>query len=264
MTICIALLCEQGKAVVVASDRMVSGSDIEFEQNTMKIDELSNSSLALTAGSAIEHVDLLRECISVVNRQSSLGVYQIAETVKDSFARLRIKRAEETSFKPLGLDVQTFLQSQSSLSPDFVLRLTRSLEVAELDLEHIIAGVDQSGGHIYLVEDPGISSCFDALGFCCIGSGQHHATMTFVRAGYSPSTPLRNALYLAYQAKRDAEVAPGVGSRFTDLAYVTAEKGIVFCPEDLMKRLETVYGKNRQYVSDALKDANKEIQGLTL
>lgn len=201
MTVCIAAICDGGSGIVVASDRMVTGVDVEFEQDNLKIDSLTNLCVALTAGSAIEHVDLLRECRSIAQQTTAPAIFDVAEIVKERFVTLRRKRAEELYFSPLGLDIESFFEDQSSLSPDLVLRLVRTLEVEELNLEMLVAGTDNSGGHIYLVHDPGVASCMDALGFCCIGSGEHHATMTFVRTGYSVRTPLHRALYLAYQAK---------------------------------------------------------------
>lgn len=261
MTICIAALCEKGKTLVVASDRMVSGGDVEFEQDTQKIDQLAGHCVALTAGSALEHVDLLRSCSMTVQDRTAPRIYDIAEVVKKSFVELRQKRAEEQFFHPIGLDIQTFLQTQTRLSPDIVLRLTKTLEVAELDLEMIVAGVDYSGGHIYLINDPGYAQCIDAIGFCCIGSGEHHATMTFIRSAYSIQTPLHQAIYLTYQAKRDAEVAPGVGENFTDLAYIKDDR-INFINDSMLKELAKIYDKTNTEFKLTMTKVDDELRKL--
>ena len=261
MTVCIAAICDGGSGIVVASDRMVTGVDVEFEQDNLKIDSLTNLCVALTAGSAIEHVDLLRECRSIAQQTTAPAIFDVAEIVKERFVTLRRKRAEELYFSPLGLDIESFFEDQSSLSPDLVLRLVRTLEVEELNLEMVVAGTDNSGGHIYLVHDPGVASCMDALGFCCIGSGEHHATMTFVRTGYSVRTPLHRALYLAYQAKRDAEVAPGVGERFTDLAYINNNE-LRYSSAELLNGFRAVYDNSRENATRRLEELDEELGDL--
>jgi 20S proteasome alpha/beta subunit len=150
-----------------------------------------------------------------------------------------------------------FLAGQQHLSPDLVLRLTFNIEHERLQVALLIVGVDSSGAHIYLVEDPGASSCYDAVGFCAIGSGEHHAELAFIRSNYSESVSLKDALLLAYRAKRDAETAPGVGGRYTDLAYMDDEGLHVFSKGDL-EILDGAYEalqKTRSIVDDEVSGA---------
>lgn len=52
MTICIGAICDEYKAAVVASDKMVTAwyPPIEFEHDTSKIEELSDACVALNGG----------------------------------------------------------------------------------------------------------------------------------------------------------------------------------------------------------------------
>jgi 20S proteasome alpha/beta subunit len=259
MTVCIAAICDGGKAIAVASDRMVSGPDIEFEQDVRKIEKLSKTTLAMTAGSALEHIDLLRSCCLQITQRTSPRVFDIAELTKEEFVGLRKKRSEEVYFKPLGLTIEDFLRRQGQFNENTVLRLTRSLEAEELELVIIIAGVDSTGAHIYLISDPGIAQCFDALGFCCIGSGEHHATMTFVRTGYHVGMSLNSVAYLVYEAKRDSEVVPGVGETYTDVAIIN-NNGINFLNPDLLEQFKTEYNTSRKARRDFFKQLSEKIE----
>jgi hypothetical protein len=60
LTICIASVCNNGSALVLAADRAVTSPSlsIEFEHPGKKMTCLSDSCVALTAGDALAHTEL--------------------------------------------------------------------------------------------------------------------------------------------------------------------------------------------------------------
>ena len=62
MTICIGALCDNGKAAVVAMDRMLTAEvlSIEFEHPGNKLTRITDNCVALTAGNALGYVELFR------------------------------------------------------------------------------------------------------------------------------------------------------------------------------------------------------------
>ena len=42
MTVCIAALCDDATKVVIAADRMLTGSDVEFEQDIRKFEPITS------------------------------------------------------------------------------------------------------------------------------------------------------------------------------------------------------------------------------
>ena len=125
------------------------------------------------------------------------------------------------------------------LNPDIAYRLDNILETYKFNLEIVIAGVDGVGAHIYYVYPPCCSECFDSLGYLSIGSGERHATSTFIAYRYAPSYSVENALYMTYEAKRKAEIAVGVGQS-TDMAIIS-EKGTRFISMAILKKLKETY-----------------------
>lgn len=263
MTVCIAALCDQATKVVIAADRMLTGSDVEFEQDIRKFESITNGCIALSAGSALEKVDLIRRCRTEVSIASSPTIGDIVSSIKNCYVALRVRKAEELHLKPLGLTLGDFLQAQGHLAPDLVLRQTYSIENERLGVDLLITGVDNSGGHIYLVTDPGTSRCYDAVGFCAIGSGEHHAELAFIRSNFSESFSLQQALFLAYRAKRDAETAPGVGGQFTDLAYIDAQ-GLHVISEPNVELLAKAYDILQRQRSAIQKEINSLIESLEI
>jgi len=85
--------------------------------------------------------------------------------------------------------------------------------------ESIILGMDAGGAHIYHVTDDGRSVCFNRQGYCAIGVGASSFEEQMSLAKFSRFLQYPDALFLAYLAKRAAEVHPGVGPE-TDVAQI--------------------------------------------
>ncbi|MBI4295459.1 MAG: hypothetical protein HY669_04760 [Chloroflexi bacterium] len=263
MTICLGVLCTDGKKVVVTADRMLTGGDVEFEQDIRKIDLATESCVMLSAGSALQHVELVRKVKDDVQAKRSPSIIDVVDKLKQKFVEIRRERAEELYLKPIGMNFEQFYQLQTQLPEPLMLRLTANIEREELGLELLVAGVDNTGGHLYYIHDPGIADCFDAIGFCAIGSGERHAELTFIRSAYSPKVSLNRAVFLAYQAKRDSELAPGVGDRFTDMAVID-ESGIHFVHEETLEVLREAYKKLMSAHSIGHTEIEAEIDRLIL
>lgn len=263
MTVCLGILCDEASKVVVAADRMVTGGDVEFEQDVVKIHGCAHSCVVLSAGSALRQVDLIRGARAKVGQQREPSVADVVEALKERFVETRRERAEDRYLKPLGMSLAEFIAHQGRLPESQVLRLTRNIETEELDLELIIAGVDNTGGHLYYLRDPGVADCFDAIGFCAIGSGERHAELSFIRSGYSWKVALKRAVFLAYQAKRDSELAPGVGSRFTDVAVID-ENGFHLVHDDVLDILGGAYQELMGFHGSSHDAVQSRIDGLEL
>ena len=240
MTICLGALCDDGKRVVVAADRMITFGDSEFEQDVMKIVPITSSCALLSSGSALTKVDLIRDVKNDLHDLLNPNVGQVVASLKKKYVERRCRRAEELHLQPLGLDLEQFVKNQGKLADGLASRLTREIENESLGVWFLVAGVDSEGGHLYLVKDPGVSHCYDVVGFLTTGSGEHHADISFIRASYSPSVSLKRAVFLVYQAKRDAEMAPGVGARYTDVGIIDAN-GIRFLSNEVLADLGEVY-----------------------
>jgi 20S proteasome alpha/beta subunit len=220
VTICAAAICklEEQEVILAISDRMITSGDIEFEGTQTKIFQFRPWVFALGAGDHAVH-----SAISFETEQGITSGQYVEPTVRNvarlyaqNFAALRREQAEQKFLIPLGLDCTTFVSKQKSIRPELVLRLADGLLEENLDITTLILGVDPTGPHMYVVGDPGTVTCLDGAGFAAIGSGGRQARSSFMFAGYTRQWPFDRALLQLYQAKRQAEVAPGVG-RATDI-----------------------------------------------
>jgi 20S proteasome alpha/beta subunit len=263
MTICIAAICDQQKAIVVASDKMLTADfyDLQFEQPDPKFEALGESCVGLTAGDADAHIELFRAIRKNIADWKSPEVEMIAEMVKDQFVYLRKKRAEAYVLQPRGITLNQFYSGAfiRDNPNEWVLGVDREIRNFRYRVEILIAGVDISGAHIYSVEDPGVTYCFDGLGYATIGSGERHAFNSIVDNHYNINLGIKQTVYLIYEAKKRAEHAPGVGQA-VEIAIVT-RNGITQLDESQKSQLEKIY---IQKTAPKLKDIDDAIDQLNI
>ena len=266
MTICLALVCEEGKSLVAVADRMVSVEflSLEFEQSNRKIDLLARNFAALTAGDALAHTDLIRQANEEISGMSQPSVIAAASAVEECFIQHRQKLAEKLVLRRVGLDYATFLEQQGNLSPELVSGLVSEYQAVELEVEVLIVGVDASGAHLYQITDPGVATCFDSIGYAAIGSGLPHAEGFLTEADYSAQISLNRAIWLAYVAKRRSERAPGVGSRFTDIMTIDRQNGVRFLSQQNLEQLNTIHEDYVNRLRDASGSVDKSVNELSL
>lgn len=252
-------MCNEAKNVVAVADRMISVDflSLQFEQHTRKVDRIGERFVALTAGDALGHTEIIRAATQEIARLSQSTVYEVALQVERCFIEARQQLAENSTLRRVGLDYATFLEQQRNLSPELVSALMSEYQSVELGIELLLAGVDSTGGHLYLVEDPGLTTCFDSIGYTAIGSGLPHAESFLTEADYAPNIPLNRAIWLGYVAKRRSERAPGVGSRYTDVLVINEEKGVQFLDSPTLDKLDSLY---QQYVA-GLREVTQTIDG---
>jgi len=251
--------------VICAADRMITARDIEFEQPQPKIFQLGDHSVALISGNGLAQATIATEAQKTLLAKKLTRIDEIARVYANESATHRSRAASDAILAPLGLDLDTFLARQQSMSPQLVLQLVRQLQEYEFSGglgRAIVAGADDRGGHLYVVSEPGIETRMDSIGFVATGIGQRHAESQFMFAGYTWRWDFAQALFLTYVAKKRAEVAPGVGSA-TDLVIITtAPRGLFHIVDstDMVKLLDAAYTRTRRGEQALTTTAYKRVQ----
>lgn len=266
MTICLALVCENGKSLVAVADRMVSveSLSLEFEQGARKIEPIGVSFAALTAGDALAHTDLLNDAREEISGLSQPSVREVAEAVESCFTQHRQALAEKLVLRRVGLDYDAFMEKQQTLTDALVLGLSTEYREVELGVELLVGGVDSSGAHLNGISDPGIAECFDSIGYAAIGSGLPHAEGFLTEASYSPHISLSRAIWLSYVAKRRSERAPGVGNRFTDIMVIDSTGSIRFPDSAFLDNLNSIYKEYSNVAARAYQSIERSIDKFDL
>jgi 20S proteasome alpha/beta subunit len=263
MTICIGAICEK-KYVVMATDRMITVRipNIEYEQTGItKALEITPNCLAATAGSALAFIPVLRKAMLEITQGSIKDVSTIAERIRVSYVSYRNQKLEEEILSSVGLSLQSFYQSNQVLQPQLAASLFQAMQRYNYELWILIAGVDDLGGHLWHIENPGNKACLDNIGFHAVGSGQHHAVSTFIANEFDPTIDLSHGLAITFEAKKRSEKATGVG-KLTDIVIISETKHRRLGDNEIAQ-LEEIYKKRIDTEKDILKGLDEKIKNLS-
>jgi hypothetical protein len=244
MTVCVAAMCCDGQAVVVASDTMVTnpGIPIEFEHRGSKISELSKTCVAMTAGDALAYTELFGSVRCQLERVTQSSVFEIVARIKECYKQVRHQEIQDRVLGPRGIeDIEHFYHMQNHLNPDVAFGIQSQIDKYDYGLDILVAGATSTAAHIYGIQDPGTSQCYDAIHFHAIGSGTPHALNALIARDCHQGFTIENAILAVYEAKRLAEKAPGVGS-VTDMCIVSGA-GINTIPREQINEIEPIFQK---------------------
>lgn len=232
MTVCIAAIYGNS-CVIGASDRMASGGQMQYEIPQPKIWPVTKSIVAMISGESIIAYEIhqqVLEDIKACNKSDQAKhwkVKDVAELYGHYYFDRRLKHAEREVLIPIGLDLTSFGNQQKDMNPARAEQISEHIDKSlraynrDVIVSFILAGVDESGPHLYTV-DGDLVSCYDEVGFASIGIGSWHADSHLCFSGQSKSDSLPPTVWRVYQAKKKAEVAPGVGEK-TDMFWIRPE-----------------------------------------
>lgn len=238
MTVGIGVLCEKKRSVVVAADRMVTLTDrfnqsVQTDTDCIKIQKLLPNVFAVFTG-GFRDSEAVFSRVSVVRGDS---VLQVAEKVKGAFFEARQVnldgqlRRVGSSLDAFGKQVLTLPQANP---------LTDLATKYSLIAQCLVAGVDVSGGHLYIADDAGTTK-MDDPGFCAVGSGIITSQTPLLARAFHKGMTIAEGVFAAYESKRIAELAQGVG-RQTDMVIIKNGKG-KFLKRSVIDKLEKIYQK---------------------
>ena len=249
MTVCIAALCDDALACVVAADRemTVFALSLEYEHTDSKIEFLSKTCVLMSAGDAL----LAAEIIGSLDRSTlgSHGTRSIAEMLKETYLAVHLNRAESVILRPRGLTWEDFKRRAHEIPLQAYLGIDQLLFNFGIGAaEFLVAGTDVTGADLYRVHYGGIAGgswlewCWK-LGYRAIGSGSPHASVYLALEQQHRKMSVAETLYNVYCAKKSAELAPGVG-KATDLAII-GRHGVEIMPEHLLNAYESLRDESR-------------------
>jgi 20S proteasome alpha/beta subunit len=245
MTVCVGALCENGQTVVVAADKMVTfGAPMSLQMEPpvlKKITQIDERSVVLFSGSVPDAEEIIAATKKQIHGLTNLATVNVAEAIKNAYVALKSKRVQETILVPfIGADFAKF-QSLLAQSPSsqVLQQLLAMVMQHNLQTEALVGGVDETGGHLFAVSHPGVLLPLETTGYGAVGSGALHAAVRLSLGQHNKVASLLDTVYNVYEAKKAAEVAPGVG-KLTDLAIIKAGK-ITFAGKPLFDALEKAH-----------------------
>ena len=219
MTVCIAALYENGKGIVLVSDKMLTlhspmayeYENEEFEKIRKIVDE--PSVYCLSAGTAVFASEIMDTTKSQIGNQKMSSVKDVAEMIRNTYVEYRKSRIVKNELQTRGLDLNSYYSNHKVLLPGIVQAIDNVFRTLNLGVEFIIAGKDSSGCHIYTIAHPGELFCLDSIGYISIGIGAPHVVYHMIEYKYRKSSDKDIVVKLVDDAKIRSQVAPGVGEK---------------------------------------------------
>src|SRR5439155_16914821 len=191
MTVCISALCAgpdgAAKNVVVVSDRMVTlGRLTEFEHEVPKITNITDRVVALVAGDALRGSQLIKNVVEA--GVAPPLVRDLAQLTALKYAEMRDAQIEAEVFRPRGMTRSQFYQGGAPAlgqQPQIFFGIDNQVATFNFNVEVIVTGIDERGGHIFYVGNPGQTlSSFHQIGYHAIGSGALQALQSLLGFGH--------------------------------------------------------------------------------
>lgn len=244
----VGVLCEDRTKVVLVSDRMVSQADMSLAfEHEAKYEVITPTTIVLRAGTVHEPEIIAQTQVEMKGRGR---VQEIAERLSENYRQVRRKRVEHEILQEMGIiSFDDFYDKQRVLHDTIITDLWMRMRNYDLGIDFLLGGIDEKA-HLYRITEPGTYRSYDEVSFCCIGSGDRHAEPVFAFYGFSPKLSEHEALQIAFEAKKRAEMAGGVGY-ITD-AWIIETGGIYEVSTDTISELEG-YHKEQESASRFLK-----------
>lgn len=218
MTLCIGALAHDhpviNPCVVLCFDYKVSNEVIGSESE-YKLRVLSHQLIALFAGSpgrAHELALLFKDYLSRTN----LTLVGAASQLREPLTTFKRRMADSYVQRRLAVSYQDFLDhGKEWFGPEAYERRLTAIERHDLRVELIIAGFVEGEAVLFQVRqdaDGGVE-LEQCTNFCVIGTGAYTAEPALHARAHTFTTPLADALYNVYEAKRVGESSPYVGAR---------------------------------------------------
>ena len=271
MTVCVAALCEKGKTLLLAADRMVGvmGGVIEAEPDVSKIYPLNSFWWALVSGNDCVPAFEIIEGVKAQIPDKPLDQNSMMSAVEKEYRRVRLAEAESKYLAPLGFTHGEILKKgRTVLGKRRFADILGRVEDHEFSISLLIAGFDRSRkGHIFTVDSDvkrGKPQPNDAEGYAAVGSGGFAANYMMSYREYDFNLPVHKAIYSVFEGKYFGELATGVGVT-TDLFIVRPGKKLLIVDkkrEKLLVRLVRRRGPRRikKPQSQELKDIWKTVE----
>ena len=220
MTICIAGIAEN-KKIVAFTDRMLTlpapvKTAFEITENDKAI-QLADKDVAMFAGDVLKANAILKRAKKDI--QTNWGAEKVADKVCEAYKEQWVSDIEEALLRRFGLSRKDFVNKQRELENDLVKNINNTIGTYNLGVEIIVAGIDGGEPRLFKIENPGIITSHDPVGYCCVGSGAQHATFSLIESQYNPSFLEARSIYAIMQAKKRAQYDPGVGD-LTDIVLI--------------------------------------------
>lgn len=245
MTVCIAALAANFKAIVCVADKALSYGDyIQWDSDSSKIVKINPSgTLLLFSGDEEPSSKVFAKFKAESNKLWDAPRSEIVKTCEDQYSSAVGDSIEAKFIKPRLLDRTVYTTAITAPKVNHLIRsLADEICKFEMGCDLLVCGFDDTTTPFILdVGHPGIATDMTVTGFHAIGSGWDKAVSRLLFSEHKRTHSIGRTLYDLFDAKASAEMAVGVGYEWD--AVVITERGFHDVPKDIKDLIESAWGK---------------------
>lgn len=245
MTVCIAAIAAESKAIVCIADRALTFAgamaSAQTDSGVTKIIDIPGTNwCAMFSGEDLLFPErVLDRVASEIAKQKHGAVSRalMEAAVKTAFYEQWQTEIEDRVLRPKLLERASFTAENKDvrlLDTAYLNTLAEEIATHRNDCSMIFCGFDSTGPHIFSASAPAgqISPC-DWQGFQVIGAGEETARNHLIWSEFDKDDSLESVLYDVFNAKVATEVIQGIGYAWNWKIIVAGRK-----PKPLPKRID--------------------------
>jgi len=214
MTLCIAALCEERKTLILMADKMLGIGFIEAELAIEKIVQIHKNWWVMIAGNDITPVfDILDWSKKSLGEEDECNVDKVMQVMSDNYQKKRIDSAEAHYLKTRGWTMGQFVaEGNNGLPPTVFQEIDQQIQRYRLEVSLLVGGFDRQGvGHVFSVDNPGVTRRHDIPGYHAIGNGMFGALYFMYYRELSVPMKASECLYYMFEGRNFGYEAGGIG-----------------------------------------------------
>jgi len=203
MTICIANVCEGGKAVISTSDHKVTIGSISAEGVGRKESVITDKWTVLVAGDDMTHARPIVTRIKEIVKKGDGSVGALAAALGDAYDERLQLQIEAKYLKRFAMTIEDFRDhGKEKLSATLYDQIVSQISQETLRCQFLVCGFEDNNpdeGHIICLDEDGAPGIYDDVGFWAIGSGAPLALSSLAfhanQSGLNRHTTLEQSIY---------------------------------------------------------------------
>lgn len=251
MTVCIAALAQNGRAIVVVSDKALTYGYGQMparqdDADVQKILPIGKSGwVILTAGDGGTCDRIARELTDEWENNHAItdDASTVAKRLQEIYRSVRDEAEEQAILAPKLLTREAWESRSHSLLPlpdEVVHRVLREMEKFSLGVALVVCGFDKNNNaNLLSVGDSGVAENLTNDGIVSIDVGSDTATGRLLWEEYKRGWPLEEVLYSVFDAKAHSEQIQGVGFRWD--AKIIVGKKVIAVKGSIKSLVEKVF-----------------------
>ena len=246
MTICVAAIAKDYKAIVCVADKALSYQDqIQWDSDVSKMIQINPSGTLLMFSG--DESPISKVMAALYAKGKELWYKQRSEIVKvceDEYKGVMDAMIEAKFLTPRLLKRADYTTALTGTAINSCMEgLAEEVANFELQCDLLVCGFDMHGVPFILdIKSPGIATDMTMTGFQAIGSAWEKAVARLLFSEHKRTHSIERALYDAFDAKAFAEMSQGVGYEW-DATVILPHNGFHQVPEDIKKLIERVWAK---------------------